>query len=100
MFRPAALLKTKFSVPSCLLRAKLATASASLMDAVIVYSCGGFSSSEKATEIEAFFAAHPLPSNQRKLSQTLERIRINAKFLDQLKSQIGKDDFWKELATR
>ena len=30
-------------------------ASPSLMDAVIVYSCGGFTSLDKAAEIEAFF---------------------------------------------
>jgi hypothetical protein len=49
--------------------AKLKTASASLMDATIVYSCGGFCSAEKADEIEAFFEANKLPSNQRKISQ-------------------------------
>lgn len=32
--------------------------------------------------------------------QTLERIRINAKFVETLKAQIGKDEFWKELSTR
>lgn len=78
-------------------RQKLATASPSLMDAVIVYSCGSFASEEKASEIEAFFAANPLPSSARKIAQTLERIRINARFVDRLKSEIGSNAFWREL---
>jgi len=86
--------KTNFGA----LKAKLATASSSLMDAVIVYSCGSFSSGEKADEIEAFFKENPLPSSQRKIAQTLERIRINARFLDRLKTEIGNPTFWKKLA--
>lgn len=78
-------------------RQKLATASPSLMDAVIVYSCGSFASEDKANEIEAFFAQNPLPSSARKIAQTLERIRINARFVDRLKHEIGSTAFWKEL---
>ena len=62
-------------------KAFLAKASPSLMDAVIVYSVAGFATEDKAAEIEAFFQAHPLPSSARKISQTLEGIRTNAKFL-------------------
>ncbi len=79
------------------LKAKLATASSSLMDAVIAYSCGSFSSAAKADEIEAFFQENPLPSSQRRIAQTLERIRINARFLDRLKGEIGTTAFWKKL---
>lgn len=78
-------------------RQKLATASPSLMDAVIVYSCGSFASEGKANEIEAFFTRHPFPSSARKIAQTLERIRINARFVDRLKSEIGSNAFWREL---
>lgn len=67
------------------------------MDAVVVYSCGSFASEEKAAEIEAFFTRNPLPSSQRKIAQTLERIRINARFVERLKSEIGANAFWKEL---
>ena len=67
------------------------------MDAVIVYSCGSFASEDKAKEIEAFFEEHKLPSSQRKIAQTLERIRINARFVDRLKSEIGGASFWKAL---
>jgi len=86
----------KLNLPQ--LKAKLATASSSLMDAVIVYSCGSFSTAEKADEIETFFRENPLPSSQRKIAQTLERIRINARFLDRLRSEIGNSAFWKKLA--
>lgn len=67
------------------------------MDAVIVYSCGSFASEDKANEIEAFFRQNPLPSSARKIAQTLERIRINARFVDRLKSEIGSNAFWREL---
>jgi hypothetical protein len=38
----------------------LKSASPSLMSAVINYSCKGFSSEDKAADIEAFFKEHPL----------------------------------------
>jgi puromycin-sensitive aminopeptidase len=72
--------------------------SSSLMDACIVSCVGGFCSTEKADDIEAFFAEHPLPRSARKISQTTENIRTNAKFLDMLKaSDLGSDSFWESL---
>jgi hypothetical protein len=47
----------------------LANASPSLMDACIVYSCGGFAHESKAQEVELFFKEHPLPRNTRKVSE-------------------------------
>jgi puromycin-sensitive aminopeptidase len=80
------------------LNGMLSNASASLMDAVIIYSAGAFCSKEKADEIDAFFAAHPLPRNVRKVAQTVEAMRANAKFLDLLKaSDLSKDEFWESL---
>ena len=49
------------------LKEMLSKASPSLMDAVIVSCCGGFSSLEKAAELEAFFAEHPFPSSARRI---------------------------------
>ena len=43
---------------------------------------GGFRTLEGAADVEAFFAAHPAPSAQRTIQQSLERIRLNAKWLD------------------
>lgn len=73
----------------------LEKASASLMDAVIVYSCGGFTSTAMADEIEEFFKAKDMAKNARKISQTVESMRANAKFAELLaKSEISKDSFW------
>ncbi len=61
---------------------KLSKAGGSLMDACITGACSGFATAAKAAEVEAFFAANPLPKNERKVSQTLEAIRNNCAFLD------------------
>ena len=42
----------------------------------------GYSSNEKADEIESFFVKHPFPSATRKIAQSLETVRNNAKRLD------------------
>jgi puromycin-sensitive aminopeptidase len=68
------------------IKAKLANASPSLMDAVIVNCCNRFISYERANELEQFFTAHPLPSSARRISQQLELIRSNAKLLDIVKT--------------
>jgi len=80
------------------LKEMLGKASTSLMDALIVYSCGGFCSSEKADEIEKFFLDNPMPQNQRKVLQTVEGMRANAVFLGLLeKSELGDKGFWDSL---
>jgi puromycin-sensitive aminopeptidase len=74
-------------------------ASPSLMDAVIVSCAGGFCSDEKADEIEDFFKANPLPSSARKIQQTVENMRANAKFLMILQaSELSNSEFWTSLA--
>jgi len=74
------------------------TASPSIMDAVIKSSTSGLNSEEKATEIEEFFKKHPLPQSARTISQGLEEIRTNAKFLSRaLSTALAKEDFWKSL---
>jgi puromycin-sensitive aminopeptidase len=40
----------------------------------VVNALGGFCTAERATEIRAFFAAHPVPAAARGLAQALERI--------------------------
>jgi aminopeptidase N len=73
-------------------------ASPSLMDACIVSCCGSFCSEEMATEIEIFFKSHPLPRNIRKISQTVENISANAKFLKKLQqSELSNKEFWDAL---
>jgi puromycin-sensitive aminopeptidase len=80
------------------IRKMLETASPALMGATIVMCAGGFCSNEKADEIEAFFATHPLPLCSSKIAQTLEAMRTNAKFLASLKaSHLSNSSFWLEL---
>ena len=64
----------------------LSKASPSLMDAVIMYSCGKFCTYAKASDLEAFFVKNPLPSSSRRVSQMLENIRTSAMFLDRIKA--------------
>uniref|UniRef100_A0A7S4NEL5 Aminopeptidase n=1 Tax=Odontella aurita TaxID=265563 RepID=A0A7S4NEL5_9STRA len=73
--------------------------SPSLMDACVVSCAGAFCSREKADEIETFFKEHhPLPKSERKITQMVESMRANAKFLDILReSGLSKDEFWKGL---
>jgi len=49
-----------------------------------VYSMGSYATADKADEIEAFFAANPMPANARKVAQMVEGIRANASFLDSI----------------
>ena len=73
----------------------IGNANASLMDAVIVSCAGGFCSNEMADEIEAFFKENPVPRSSRKIQQTLENMRSNAKFLELLQSSdLKSEEFW------
>ena len=76
----------------------LGTSNPSLMDACIIMCAGGFCSREKADEIEQFFERNPLPSSTRKIAQTTESMRANAKFMDILEaSPLSQDSFWEAL---
>lgn len=80
------------------IKAMIGTANPSLMDAVIVSCAGGFCSEEKANEIEEFFKTNPMPRSSRKIQQTVENMRANAKFLELLQSSdLAKDEFWSSL---
>jgi aminopeptidase N len=77
------------------IQAMIGKANPSLMDAVVVSCAGGFCSDEKADEIEAFFKANPLPKSARKIQQTVENMRSNAKFFKLLQaSELSKPEFW------
>jgi len=81
------------------IKEKLKTATPMLMDAVILFCCSGFSTDEKAEEIQAFFEANPLPNNTRKISNLIETVRVNAAFLNRLKSSdVNQDAFWEQLS--
>jgi len=77
------------------IRSMIGKGSPSLMDACIVNCAGGFCSSEKADEIDHFFQVHPLPQNARKIAQTTEGMRANAKFFQRLQSsELSSQSFW------
>jgi len=62
----------------------------------LVSICGGkFVTSEKADEVEKYFQDHPVPSANRKISQMLENMRINAKWLQRMQDgKMGDDGFF------
>lgn len=47
------------------------------------------SSLEKEKEIKKFFTKHHVPGTEMKLAQTLERIRINANFIQSARKELG-----------
>ena len=51
---------------------------------------GGFTSLDRAQEVEEFFKKHPAPSAARTLQQSLERIRLNAKWVEKNTKAIGE----------
>merc|ERR1712232_516208 len=76
----------------------VSSANPSLMDAMIQFSSMNFCTHDAANEVESFFKEHPLKSNQRTISQTLEGIRTNASFLDRMKKTPCMDaSFWDAL---
>jgi puromycin-sensitive aminopeptidase len=82
------------------IKAMLSKASPSLMDAMIVNCCGGFADAARADEIEKFFQEHPLPNNARKLSQLLESLRINGRFMEKIMlSPLAKEEGWVAAST-
>jgi puromycin-sensitive aminopeptidase len=51
---------------------------------------GGFTSMEHHAQVEAFFAANPAPSAARTIQQSLERIRLNARWLERNAGPVGE----------
>ncbi|CAM9808130.1 unnamed protein product [Ectocarpus sp. 4 AP-2014] len=80
------------------IKGMLAKASPSLMDAVILYCCGGFTEEDKMEEVKAFFEANPVPNSARKLSQMLESMAINVRFFKTIAaSPLSTEAFWEGL---
>ncbi|CAB1114462.1 unnamed protein product [Ectocarpus sp. CCAP 1310/34] len=80
------------------IKGMLAKASPSLMDAVILYCCGGFTEEDRMEEVKAFFEANPVPNSARKLSQMLESMAINVRFFKTIAaSPLATEAFWEGL---
>ena len=54
----------------------------------LVATTGAFTSLDKADEVETFFRTHPVPSAQRTVQQSLESIRLNAKWLERNRGEL------------
>ncbi len=50
---------------------------------------GGFTTLEREQEVGDFFQSHPAPSAARTIQQSLERIRLNAKWLERNRDEVG-----------
>ncbi|XP_048435335.1 aminopeptidase M1 [Pyrus x bretschneideri] len=59
-----------------------------------------FASFDKVKEIEEFFKAHPNPAITRTLKQSIERVQINAKWVQSIQSEKNLADVVTELAYR
>ncbi|KAL5144734.1 Aminopeptidase M1 [Glycine soja] len=59
-----------------------------------------FASFEKAKEVEEFFASHAMPFIARTLRQSLERVNINANWVQNVQNENRLGDAVKELAYR
>ena len=55
----------------------------------LVSTTGSFTTLERAEEVEKFFSSHPAPSAQRTIQQAIERIRINARWLEKNGSDLA-----------
>jgi puromycin-sensitive aminopeptidase len=50
---------------------------------------GGFTDEARAKEVEEFFREHPAPSANRTIQQSLERIHLNAKWLERNRPELA-----------
>ena len=51
---------------------------------------GGFTTPEREREVAEFFETHPAPSAARTIQQSLERIRLNVKWLERNRDAVGQ----------
>ena len=75
-------------------KAKVGEAGSSIMDASIVGACGGFCTDTAANDIVAFFEAHPLPRNTRKIDQIVESTRASAAYVSRIQDDRAQALAW------
>ena len=51
---------------------------------------GAFTTLDRAREVEEFFNSHPAPSAERTIQQSLERIRLNDRWLERNRQDVGE----------
>ena len=55
----------------------------------LVSVCGNFTSPESLSDVENFFAEHPVPAAERTIRQATERIRLNIKWLERNRDELA-----------
>ncbi|KAJ6808349.1 aminopeptidase M1-like [Iris pallida] len=70
----------------------------SLLTSFISSIVSPFSSDEKAEEIESFFSSRITPSITRTLKQSIERVKINSKWLESIRNDHSLGEVVKELS--
>ena len=48
----------------------------------LVSICGHFNDEARIGEVEEFFREHPAPAGERTIRQSIERVRLNSRWLD------------------
>lgn len=90
-----------FSFNYCLFFKYKCFACQKYINAIIAYyAVLQFASFEKAREVEEFFASRTKPSIARTLKQSLERVQINAKWVQSIQTEKPLAEAVKELAHR
>ena len=55
----------------------------------LVSICSNFTTQDKLEDVDRFFRHHPAPAAERTIRQSLERIRLNMKWLEQSRTQLA-----------
>jgi puromycin-sensitive aminopeptidase len=55
----------------------------------LVSTCGSFTDAAKLADVESFFREHPAPAAERTIRQSLERIRLNIKWLERNRRELA-----------
>ena len=56
----------------------------------LVSTCGIFVDAEKLADVESFFQEHPAPAAERTIRQSLERIRLNIRWLERNNAELSQ----------
>jgi puromycin-sensitive aminopeptidase len=55
----------------------------------LVSICGNFTNEGKRADVESFFQEHPAPAAERTIRQSLERVRLNIKWLERNRTELA-----------
>jgi puromycin-sensitive aminopeptidase len=56
----------------------------------LVSICGAFAEAGKLADVESFFQEHPVPAAERTIRQSLERIRLNIRWLERNGAELSQ----------